>query len=108
MSSILGMGHMVTATIREGHPLYKASVKRVKSDPTFRRLVEEILDQEDHILIMPPETPKEGDFYLGDGNDWTPVTEYTYAEKPYGVTHFIVKRPSEHLRMYRFFFRKKT
>lgn len=82
------------------------TVGKLRLDPSLRVTVEKLLFNDDYELVMPPEMPKAGDEFLGDGRLWCSVTEKMYQapEKAYRDASYIVRRPTEHLRMTWFFF----
>lgn len=84
--------------------LKDCTVERMIADHILRRDAEKILCEAHYELVMPPDHPRKGDQFLMYGNKWAPVTEESYKITSFGPRSYIVRRPTEHLRMMRFFF----
>lgn len=83
------------------------TVGALQRDSLLKARIEKLLQNEDYELIMPPDSPDLGDLFLEGGTHWTPVTSFTYEGRPYSDNHYIAKRPTEHLKMFWFFFGNK-
>lgn len=84
------------------------TVGKIAADPILARKVRDFLESIDYELVMPPDHPKVGDEFLSGGSQWLKVVDNSYASQPFGPTSYIVKRPSEHLKMSWFFFGHKN
>jgi hypothetical protein len=83
------------------------TVGNVQRDPDLRKLVAKILSSRDYELVMPPDKPKIGDEYLENGVNWRAVNEeLNMFKNGLSESSYIVRRCSEHRRMYEFFFGK--
>lgn len=84
--------------------LHGLTVGALDRNRTLKRIVEDILHEQDYELVMPPDNPTLGDQFLGGGKEWHPVTEVSFSKKSFSSESYIVRRPTEHLRMVHFFF----
>lgn len=90
-------------------PFYEGfTVGMLQDDGVTRRRVEKALADDGYELVMPPREPKLGqDEFLGSGAYWTQVSDSSYTKFQWGRSSYIVRRPSEHKRMLKFFFGRR-
>lgn len=83
--------------------LKRLTIIKVMSDPLLKKRVLEYFDSIDHEIVLPPDRPRPGDEFMSRGELWEPVTPKTYNDMAFGENSYLVRRPTEHLRMMRFF-----
>ena len=85
----------------------KGVMVRTLDDINNRKTVLAYLESIGYELVLPPDKPKIGDEFLSGGDTWVTVDDKTYTKAPFGPNSYVVRRPSEHLKMTRFFFGTK-
>lgn len=66
------------------------------------------LEMNGYDIVSPPGPIKGGDEYLKGGLKWTRISPGIYPDDILKVSNYIVRRPTEHLKMVHFFFPRRS
>lgn len=66
------------------------------------------LESKGYDIVNPPGPVKDGDEYLKGGLKWVRTTPGLYPDDMLKISNYIVRRPTEHLKMVHFFFPRRS